>query len=132
MYRRTYDKYKEGNSSAAEILKIKCPKVIAPLLTWLESHLKKTESIDISHWGVDWFYICVEDTDYIKFGHPSEMRVGFTVNVLADKIMWSDDTKYNSHGGNCFVRANKWKPLIKKYFGNFNNGIEKAIHFYKD
>ena len=131
--RRTIERYSE-NGEAQYVIKQLCPNT-ARLLGWFESYLKPTERITVEHWTGDVFYIVIDDTamhnerEYEQ-ASINAMRCGVTVNVKDDAVMYSNDTKVNPHGGNCFVRANKWKKFIKLHFGqHYLNG---GFHIYKD
>ncbi len=103
-------------NESAEILKLSTT-TIADLLKWIEDNLGDTEKLDIHQWADEWFYVVVEDTRE-GWKHPEEARMGFTVDIKADKIMWSNESyPTNAHGGNCFVRTARWKGLLRKKFG---------------
>ena len=124
--RRTIDKYQLDY--AGDILKKSCPD-LCELLEWLESNLSQHETINVHCWYGRLYYIVVEDirpTD--ENAYPSQMRIGFTVDVTEDIIYWNNNKSFNPSGGDCFVRSSKWKSLVKARIGMHPN----AIHFYKD
>jgi hypothetical protein len=118
MYRKT---------AAHEILEIKT-KNVADLLNFLKEHLAETETINIHSWYGERFYIVIEDT---RPGWPiiEDARLGFTVDIKRDKILWSnvDYNKDAGNHGNCFVRTNKWKSLLLKRYGT---KARKLFHWY--
>ena len=115
-------------NESSEILKLSTT-TIADLLKWLEDNLGATEKLDIHQWCNEWFYIVVVDTRE-GWSHPEETRAGFTVDIKADKIMWSNEPyPTNTHGGNCFVRTSKWKGLLRQKFGP---DISTKFRWYKN
>lgn len=107
-------------------------KTIASLLEWIESNLGCTEGIDIYEWmGDPWFYVVVRDVR-VGWRYPEGVRLGFTVDIENDMVMWSNEPyPINGSGGNCcgdcFVRTNRWKGLLRKKYGA---GIEKKFYWY--
>jgi len=125
--RLIHEKYSKGSYATSEVIKIQNPNIYR-LLEWLETKLKLSEVIDILYWTQDWHYIIVEDRTIT--GSIANMRVGFTVNIRKDIIMWNNDTSDNPYGGNCFVRSNKWKNLLRNRFGSHYH--ETQINIHKD
>ena len=127
-YRRQYDKYKKCSYTAAMLVKIHCP-YIYTILEWLEPKLKPSEYISISNWNKDWFYIEVLDDDITE--SIVNTRMAFTVNMRKDRIMFCNDYLDNPvGGGNCLVRANKWKRYLKKRFDK--QYTPEHFNIYKD
>jgi len=127
-YKRKCDKYNGSSYGSAMLISIHCPN-IQKILEWLEARLKPSESIAIYPWTDDWFYIEVTDSE-IKASIVNA-RIAFTVNVRRDRIMYCNDFEDNTvGGGNCFVRANKWKTYLKKEWAEeWDAG---RWHIYKD
>lgn len=129
MKRREHELYGPHNDSnsyaTAMAIKLKCPN-IRPDLEFLEQHLGNTEHIRITYWVDSMFYLEVHDTRPSPApninGRPvpcaiSRWRMALTINVAEDKIFWNDDKSVPLfNGGNCFVRAPRWKGLMKKRF----------------
>lgn len=106
-------------------------KLLAPqlqrLLKWLEDNLMAHEHISISRWRDSFFYIEVIDPRYFKV---NKIRIGFTVDLDAELlrsagkepgICWNNAVRFDGelpHGGNCFIRSNRWKKKFGKEFPN--------------
>lgn len=129
MYRTSIQKYK-NYSAAGQVIKELCP-TLADLLNKIENYVSEHEVIEVHQWVGGWFYITVEDERMKQPGvfYPHAVRVGFTVNIERDRIMWANDAEDNFSGGNCFVRSHKWKVFCTKNFGKEN--IQEKIHWYK-
>lgn len=98
---------------------------IRRLVEWMSRGLRKFEHIDVYHWTDRKWYIEITD-DRIKqrSGSTVAMRVGFTVHLGDDKIIW------NHEGGNCWVRDRHWVQWFKQHFPD--TALEDAnIHVYK-
>ena len=109
-----------------EVMKRACPKVIGPLLRMIEENLGKDEILEAYEWLGNAWYLVVKNTALKpKAGevsaYPHNSMIGWTVDISKDKIFWSNATKPLAtdaafpltNGGNCFVRSNKWKHLLK-------------------
>ena len=94
-------------------------KAMAELLEWMIANLGEYEVLDITHWMDSKFYVEAVDTRISHF--ISKARFGLTVDVAKGKILWNDQ------GGNCFVRAARWKR--RERVKNIPVG---HIHIYKD
>jgi len=125
--RDKHKKYSKGSHTTSELIRIHNPNIYK-ILQWLETKLKPSEVIDIHYWASEWLYIIVEDRNIKEY--IVNMRMGFTVNMSKDIVMYNNDKSDNHWGGNCFVRANKWKTNLRKYLGNQYN--EHTFHIYKD
>lgn len=129
--RREHTRYADGGSHAAAAIFKKRKGEIADLLLWLEPLLMDSEVISIHCWTEDWLYVVVEDTRPCFTGVYSVAgsRLGFTVIIHPERIMWNDDCSANHHGGNCFVRTAHWKRrLLKEYCSEPGDGV----HFYRN
>lgn len=130
--RRDIDKY-TNLDYAGEVLKQLCP-TIGALLKAIEANLMPTETIDVTEWYGERFYIEVKDSRNFETKYPSDkhvvaMRCGFTVNIKTDEIMWNDDKRYNPSGGNCFLRSQKWRAFVNRYFAG--TVTPEMMYFYK-
>lgn len=125
--RRTNEKYRStGGATAGSILKTLCPN-IRSLIRDIENNLAAFEEIDIYRWVGNWYYIVVDDPRLSS--HPQNIRIGFTVNIKRDIIMWNNDSSDNLSGGNCFLRSAKWKNFVNK---RWNKAVNKEMmHFYE-
>ena len=125
-FRRTNEKYIHGSHNIREAIRISCPKVFA-ILEQMENYLKEEENIWLYHWTEDKFYIEVIDRS-IEVS-ILRCRMGISFDFKRDIVLFSND------GGNCFVRANKWKSWLTKRLpskiltGEYN---DKTFHVYKD
>lgn len=145
--RRTHEKYLNRNDVSALLLKLTRP-TIASILVFLEQNLGLDEQIDISNWHEEFFYLSVMDRRYAQV-RPADsryqcagMRLGITVDANRDCMIWPGSpypTIVNPRlprGGNCYVRANKWKRLLRaKYpidFGGFRVYKDVTIGQYLD
>jgi hypothetical protein len=120
-------KREQWDSIGFRILERKRTPNISSLIHWIKENLSKHETMDIHQWIGEAFYIVVED---IRLGwkYPEDIRIGFTVDIDRDLIMWSKKScRANENGGNCFVRTSKWKGLLKKRFGY---DITEKVYFY--
>lgn len=122
-----------GAKAKAEILKVVCPKTVAPLLAWIEAHLSKHEFIDIFEWSKPLFYIEVRDNRILE-RYPACVCVGWTVDIRKDRIFYCDKKNWNADNGmtmtsgNCFVRSNKWKRLLSP---DKTRVVEKQFAWYQ-
>jgi hypothetical protein len=94
-------------------------KAMGELVAWMIANLGKHEILDITHWMESKFYVEAIDTRKGKF--ITDQRFGLTVDVAKGKILWNDE------GGNCFVRAHRWKRRDR-----VKNIPQGKIHVYKD
>lgn len=130
-HRRELDKYADFNY-AGIVLKQLRP-TIGNLLKAIEDNLMPTETIDVTEWYGERFYIEVRDSRGFETKYPSDrhvvaMRCGFTVNIKTDEVMWNDDKRYNPYGGNCFLRSKKWRAFVNGYFAG--TVTPEMMHFY--
>lgn len=124
-FRHIYDKYVHGSAAAAAVLHQKTG-LIHALLTLLEREIAEFEKIDVHEWFAERFYIVIEDQ---RPGWPDPVeasRMGFTVDIVADKILWCNDPL---KPGNCFVRTSRWKSWLMK---SFDGVLIEKIHWYKN
>lgn len=78
--------------------------------------VNKHEEVELYPWIGDYWYVVVKDTRIPE--SPENMLCGFTINIWADMIFWSNDfTRQDlKHGGNCFFRSDRWWRLIRREF----------------
>lgn len=91
--------------------------MLSDLIMWLYDATNKHEYLDIHPWTKEWLYVVVRDRRIGKY--PEDALVGFTVNLPMDLMMWcssKDQPHGNSHGGNCFLRSERWYKLLKQKF----------------
>lgn len=132
--RRRQQRYRNG-IEASDLLKLTCQTTIGPLLGFLEQNLGEHETLSVHSWVDEFFYIEVIDSRF-RAGPSFDsqiagMRIGLTVDVLRDRIVWSNipyrpNTSQPARlplGGNCYVRANKWKRLVRERFNQFDLGF---------
>lgn len=122
-------KKKNTRTEIIELLKASCPD-IARHVEGIEQYLHAYEYLDVHQWiGTRWYAVVVDTRGRLLRGvHPSNLRFGLTLDVKnGGSIMWSDE------GGNCFVRATKWKVWAKRHFnlGRYEIFSER-FHVYKD
>jgi hypothetical protein len=126
MMRDKHEKYSKGSYATSELIRIHNPNIYK-VLQWLETKLKPSEVINILYRTRKWFYVGVEDSN-IKQSIPEVM--GFIVDIGKDIITLNNDKSDYRYGNGCFVRANKWKPHLKKFFGTQYN--KHTFDIYKD
>lgn len=114
--RRDFEKYGTGSYTASRLMK-QDKNTIPVLLTWLERNVSENEVIEISYWTGTSYHITVKDTRKGWNDSVEAMRCGFAVNIEDDKVLWSHTIRHTGEHGHVFVRSNKWKSLMKKYFG---------------
>lgn len=129
-YRCVYDRYKTIPGTGADLREILifCAPKLRPMLEWLEEHLASYEFITTEYWAESWWYIIITDTRP-GWGVVENYRVGFTVDLKTQTILWNDSTVKS---GNCFVRSNKWKKLVRSWFFDSKpiSECKKSIHWY--
>ncbi len=120
-----HDKYANRCNAAAVLLKLTRPN-LADILNSLEQNLGADEVIHIRAWHDEFFYIEVEDLRYrlapaARQQQCAHLRVGLTVDVMRDNVVWSNVPYLTVRrasrlplGGNCYVRANKWKKVMRR------------------
>lgn len=102
---------------------------IRRLVEWMVSGLRTHEHIDVYHWTDRKWYIEITDhrikaTITSSVESARAMRIGFTVHLGDDKIIW------NHEGGNCWVRDRHWVQWFKQHFPD--TALEDGnIHIYK-
>lgn len=106
------------NHNAVELLR-HSSKAMGELVDWMLANLGEYEQLHVGHWTDSWFYVQAIDTRKDKF--ITRQRFGLTVDVAKGKILWNDK------GGNCFVRAQRWKKRQR-----VKNIPQGRIHVYKD
>ena len=108
--------------------KSKLPNV-RDLLIWLFNNKPNTQQINIHQWyGTKW-YIVVEYSKEEQLDYPKHAQIGFTFDIEADQVIWSNDKELSVAGGNCFTRNHRWRKLLKERFGVEDN-VE--FHWYKE
>ena len=123
MKRTLQSRYSGDSYGAAQVIKVKCP-TLGRLLTFLEGKLHRHEQLDVHSWYGSLFYVVIRDMrgEGIVHLYPRDMRAGLTVDLASDTVQFADSTEVNESGGNCFVRAPKWKTILRRHF---NLGIDR-------
>lgn len=80
------------------------------LLDWFIWEIDQQERLEIYQWTQERWYFCVINPTLPSVMNQGRNVAGFTVDLLQDKIIWSNE------GGNCFVYTEKWARRIKKQF----------------
>lgn len=102
----------ERLDAASRLMLLTGGKNLADLVQWLADNVKGSERVVFTQWLENWWYV---EVHAIVEGQKTQL-CGFTVNVTADKIMWSNDTEFTSCGGNCFQRSERWRRLVLKRY----------------
>ena len=93
--------------------------VTLDLVEWLNANIKKKhESIDISYWTNNFWYVEIIDKRY-----DLGMSCWFTIDIVNNKILW------NNEKGNCGLRSKRWAKLVKAKFPNLK--AHEHFHDYR-
>jgi len=111
-------------TGAVKLLMLLAGPVVSDLVQWLCSHHNEaTEKIEASEWYGSLWYVKVRDETVREY--PDNYQIAFTVDLERDCVFWSDDTGHQpifendmrfDHGGNCFVRSERWARRLRKKF----------------
>ena len=114
---------------------------LASLIYWLEENCQKNEEVEVYQWYDHYWYITVKNNLMLSKAETADERVqadsriGFTVNIARDRIVWNNDVDQK---GNCFIRDGRWKRLLNALGEGsppdhvFDGNNETMMHFYKD
>jgi hypothetical protein len=109
------------------------------LVNWITASLRKHEDIDIHQWVDSLWYVVVND-NRVK-GYPFKMQIGFTIDVVKDRIFWSYvDPSFEvpgfTNGGNCFCRSHRWwRLMVDQYpqaLSDRKFGRDGTVHDYRE
>lgn len=121
----------------AKLLVRFCGPEVVGLIEWLAEQFRPQdgESLDIHEWIDDFWYVTVK-TNRVR-DYPDNILIGFTVDLRRDCIFWVGDKIEGSgftHGGNCFVRSERWSRLLRKRFPGVTysrDGREGQVYDYR-
>ena len=108
------------------------------LIEWVAAAIRPQdgEVLDIHEWTDDFWYVTVETNRVQK--HPDRVLVGFTVDLRQDCIFWVggkiEGSSGFTHGGNCFVRSERWSRFLRKRFTGVTysrDGREGQVYDYR-
>lgn len=111
---------------------------LQPILEGIIANLATNESVTMTQWTGKLWYVNVQNrTLYQKArmegdvdGKINSHRFGLTLDIKRSDICWNTD------GGNCFVRGQKWLKYLRENFSDAGftpeslNSMRSFIHLY--